>query len=80
MAIARHSNDGGKWCDEDGIFITTDYNHHIFMAKISKVDSIGDYLKSDYSINHRGAYTYNYPIDCGWWSHKEREGLIIISE
>ena len=40
MAIARHSNDGGKWCDEDGIFITTDYNHHIFMAKISKVDSI----------------------------------------
>ena len=20
MAIARHSNDGGKWCDEDGIF------------------------------------------------------------
>ncbi len=36
MAVAGHSNDGKKWRDDQGMFITPKYNHLIFVAKISE--------------------------------------------
>lgn len=80
MAVAGHSNDGSKWRDEQGMFISPKYNHLIFVAKINKVDSIKNYLKSDISNNRRDAYAYNYYIDHEWWSPKTVEDPIIISE
>lgn len=80
MAVAGHSHDGGKWRDEQGAFISPKYNHLVFVAKISKIDSIRNYLKSDSSNNRRDAYTYNYYIDHEWWSPKTVDDPIIISE
>ncbi|CCI62916.1 hypothetical protein predicted by Glimmer/Critica [Streptococcus dysgalactiae subsp. equisimilis AC-2713] len=80
MAVAGHSHDGGKWRDDQGLFISPKYNHLVFVAKISKVDSIRNYLKSDSSINRRDAYTYNYYIDHEWWNPKTMNDPIIISE
>ncbi|WP_203267549.1 hypothetical protein [Streptococcus uberis] len=80
MAVAGHSNDGGSWRDDQGSFISPKYNHLIFVAKISKVDSIKNYLKSDSSMNRRDAYTYNYCIDHECWNPKTVNDPIIISE
>lgn len=80
MAVAGHSHDGGKWRDDQGLFISPKYNRLVFVAKISKVDSIRNYLKSDSSINRRDAYTYNYCIDHEWWNPKTMNDPIIISE
>lgn len=80
MAVAGHSNDGGKWRDEQGSFITPKYNHLIFVAKITKVDSIRNYLISDCSNHRRDAFAYNYYIDHEWWNPKTLEDPIIISE
>lgn len=79
MAIAGHSNDGNKWRDDQGMFISPKYNHLIFVAKITKIDSIRNYLKSDCSNNRRDAYAYNYYIDHEWWSQKTIDEPIIIS-
>lgn len=80
MAIAGHSHDGGKWRDEQGLFISPKYNHLVFIAKLSKIMTIKDYLQSDLSNNRRDAYAYNYYIDHEWWSPKTVTDPIIISE
>lgn len=80
MAVAGHSQDGGKWRDDQGLFISPKYNHLVFVAKITKVDSIRNYLKSGSSINRRDAFTYNYYIDHEWWNPKTVNDPIIISE
>lgn len=69
MAVAGRSNDRGRWRDEQGkTFITPKYNHLIFVAKITMVDSIKNYLKSDSSNNRRDTYDY-YIIP-----HEQEEG------
>lgn len=80
MAVAGHSHDCGKWRDDEGSFISPKYNHLIFVAKITKVDSIRNYLKSDCSKNRCDTYAYNYYIDHEWWSPKTVDDPIIISE
>ena len=44
MAVAGHSNDGKKWRDDQGMFITPKYNHLIFVAKISEILTMKEYL------------------------------------
>lgn len=80
MAVAGHSHDGNKWRDEKGEFISPKYNHLIFVAKISKIDTIENYLKSQCSRNRRDTYTYNYYINQGWWTSKDFNAPLIISE
>ena len=62
MAVAGHSNDGKKWRDDQGMFITPKYNHLIFVAKISEILTMKEYLLSPKSNNRRDAYTYQMLI------------------
>ncbi|EQC77466.1 hypothetical protein QM407_06775 [Streptococcus parasanguinis] len=63
MAVAGHSNDGKKWRDDQGMFITPKYNHLIFVAKISEILTMKEYLLSPKSNNRRDAYTYQWLIE-----------------
>lgn len=80
LAVAGHSNDGGRWRDEQGRFISPKYNHLIYLAKITRVESIRDYLQSEVSHHRRDTYTYQYYVDQEWWSAKHLDESIIISE
>ena len=63
MAIAGHSKDGQQWKDDQGTFITPKYNHLIFVAKISEIMTMGEYLRSPNSENRRDSYTYQWMIE-----------------
>ena len=54
---------GKKWRDDQGMFITPKYNHLIFVAKISEILTMKEYLLSPKSNNRRDAYTYQWLIE-----------------
>lgn len=80
MAVAGRSHDGGIPKENRGNLISPKYNHLMFIAKVTNVTSIREYLKSDQSNNRRDAYAYNYYIDHEWWNPKTVDDPIIISE
>ena len=45
------------------MFITPKYNHLIFVAKISEILTMKEYLLSPKSNNRRDAYTYQWLIE-----------------
>ncbi|GAB2027493.1 hypothetical protein OfM2_13970 [Lactovum odontotermitis] len=57
MAISGHSNDkynpNGRSKNKEGEYISPEYEHLMFVAKIDDIKSMKDYLKSDISKGRR---------------------------
>lgn len=65
LAIAGHSNDGGRYKDKHGSFISPKYQHLMFVAKISDVISRKEYLESELSKGRLDALAYYK-----WWDNQ----------
>lgn len=77
LAIAGKSNDKSRPKEERGNLITPNRNNLVFVAKISNIMRIEEYLDSEISNNRRDRCTYSNSIKV---EPQKRNEIIILSK